>query len=313
MERVEEPTAASRYLVALAGRLAKVYVAETAPRAILLTGSAAEGVSDSYSDLDLIIYHDRLPTDDQLAAARASIATLDSSVSVHRDSDGIIEFYDVAGVECQVAHLTVTAWERDMASVLEAFDPTTVTQKAIMGLLDGVALHGDDLMARWQTRAMTYPDGLARAMVEHHLRIFPLWLAADRWPARDASIFYYQMLVEASLNLLAVLAGLNGLYFSAFQFKRLHKFAGRMRHAPNHLADRLDELFVLDPVAAGNALEGLVSETVTLVETHLPTVDTAPVRRRLGVRRPPWRPTAVNPGQDQREPLARDKPLRPSP
>ena len=298
MQRMEEPTAASRYLGGLAARLAEVYVAETAPRAILLTGSAAEGVSDAYSDLDLIIYHDRLPSDDQLAAARTSCAASDSGASVHREPDGAIEFYDVAGIECQVAHLAIMAWERDMASVLEEFDPTTVTQKAITGLLDGVALHGDDLIARWQARARTYPEGLRQAMVEHHLRIFPLWMAAERWPARDASIFYYQMLVEASLNLLAVLAGLNGLYFSAFQFKRLHNFAGKMRHAPDQVADRLDELFVLDPVPAGNALEHLVSETVTLVETHLPTVDTAPVRRRLGARRRPWLPTGGDPDQD---------------
>lgn len=161
-----------------------------------------------------------------------------------------------------------------------------------MGLRDGVALHGGDVIGQWQARAAVYPEGLARAMVEHHLRFFPLWLAAERWHTRDATIFLRQMLVEASLNLLAVLAGLNHVYFSAFQFKRLHHFAGTLRLAPERLADRLDELFTLDPVGAGASLERLVGETVTLVDSHMPGIDTTSVRRHLGARRPRWSPTA---------------------
>ncbi|MDP9366392.1 MAG: hypothetical protein M3Q10_19575 [Chloroflexota bacterium] len=104
------------------------------------------------------------------------------------------------------------------------------------------------------------------------------------------------MLVDTSLNLLGVLAGLNRLYFSAFQFKRLRRFAGKMRLAPERLADRLDDLFALEPVAAGSELERLVDEAVTLVEAHMPTVDTAPARRHLGVRHRPWNTAAGSAG-----------------
>lgn len=283
-------TEANRYLVALAARVAVAYVTQTGPRAILLTGSAAEGVSDTFSDLDLIAYYDRLPMEDELTAARASIQATNVRASSGREADVSIEEYVLRDVECQVAHCTIASWERDMASVLEEFDPATRAQKAIMGLLDGVALHGDDLIGRWQSRASAYPEGLARAMVEHHLRFFPLWLAAERWESRDATIFYHQMLVETSLNLLGVLAGLNRLYYSTFQFKRLHQFVGKMRLAPERLADRLDTLFALDPVDAGTALERLVGETVTLVEAHMPTVDTTHARRHIGVRHRPWSP-----------------------
>lgn len=66
-------TEASRSLIALAKQNAAAYVAQTDPRAILLTGSAAEGLSDRFSDLDLIVYYERLPTPDQLAAAGAAV------------------------------------------------------------------------------------------------------------------------------------------------------------------------------------------------------------------------------------------------
>ncbi len=283
-------TEASRYLVASAARLAAAYVAHTSPRAILLTGSAAEGVSDTFSDLDLIAYYDGPPTDDQLAAARASVQATGVRAPSSREAEACVEEYVLRGIECQVGHFTIASWERKMAAVLEEFDPETRAQKTIMGLLDGVALHGEDLIGRWQARAAVYPEGLARAMVEHHLRFFPLWLAAERWDSRDAVIFYHQMLVETSLNLLGVLAGLNHLYYSTFQFKRLHRFVGKMRLAPERLGDRLDALFALDPVSAGTSLERLVDETITLVEAHMPTVDTTPARRYIGVRHRPWSP-----------------------
>jgi hypothetical protein len=284
-------TDASRHLVALATRVAAAYVAEAKPRAILLTGSAAEGVSDSFSDLDLIAYYDRLPAPDHLAAARASVQATAIRTSSTHETESFLEEYPLQGVECQVAHLTVAAWERDMASVLEDFEPGTHVEKAITGLLDGVALHGGDLIKQWQARAASYPEGLARATVEHHLRFFPLWLVGERWRTRDATIFYYQMLVETSLNLLAVLAGLNHLYFSSFQFKRLHRFVGKMRLAPERLADRLEGVFAVDPVDAGIAMERLVAETITLVEAHMPAVDTAAARRHLEMRHRSWHPT----------------------
>lgn len=281
-------TDASHYLAAMARRVAAELVARTGPRAILLTGSAAEGLSDEFSDIDLIVYHETLPSSDRLAAARDALRAVDVGALGGQEAESYIEQFTLRGVTCQVAHLTVASWERDMASVLEQFEPGTVVEKALSGLLAGVALHGNDLIERWQARAAHYPEELARATVERHLQVFPLWIVAERWQTRDATIFYYQSLVETSLNLLAVLAGLNRLYCSSFQFKRLHRFAGKMSLAPERLAERLDSIFALDPVEAGIAMERLIAETVDLVETHMPEIDTALVRGQIGVRHQPW-------------------------
>ena len=286
-------TDASRYLVTLAARVAGQYVNHTAPRAILLTGSAAEGVSDTYSDLDLITYQDQLPTDVSLAVTRSAIGATDVHVSSLAESGSmLVEQYSVHGVECQLAHCTLTSWEENMASVLDVFTPGTLAEKAIIGLQNGIALHGHEQIAQWQARAAVYPEELAPATVTHHLQFFPLWLAAERWPVRDATIFHYQMLVDTSLKLLGVLAGLNRRYFSTFQFKRLRRFAASLPLAPERLADRLDELFTLNPVSAAIELERLADETVTLVETHMPMIHTSSARKLIGMRHQPWSPIA---------------------
>ncbi|MCU0538002.1 MAG: hypothetical protein MUD14_29295 [Hydrococcus sp. Prado102] len=120
------------------------------------------------------------------------------------------ESYYVSGVECQIGHTTVAIWEKDMAVVLEQHDVTSWVQKALTGIVICIPLHGEKLIQKWKTEVTNYPDVLARATVEKYLQFFSIWgLPADYFIARDATLFKYQMLVEAAQNILGVLAGLN--------------------------------------------------------------------------------------------------------
>src|SRR5882672_7516369 len=104
---------ASRCLLGLARRNAQIYVARCAPRAILLTGSAASGNADFYSDIDMIVYYDAvLPTEERLQAARADIGAESYKESYPRWDDHTCgETYQVGGVECQVGHNVIADME----------------------------------------------------------------------------------------------------------------------------------------------------------------------------------------------------------
>ena len=71
-------TEASRYLQTLARRNAQVYRALSTTQAIILTGSAAEGSSDTLSDIDMIVYYDTLPSTAQ------SLVSCLPSISIFR-------------------------------------------------------------------------------------------------------------------------------------------------------------------------------------------------------------------------------------
>ncbi len=111
-------TDASRYLLRLAARLAKPYADLPETRAILVTGSASEGVSDFYSDLDMILYYDQLPPEEALAAACQQNGGDERSPIAPREDEQFLEHYTVNGVECQFAHSTVAAWEAEIDAVL---------------------------------------------------------------------------------------------------------------------------------------------------------------------------------------------------
>src|SRR5262249_23641568 len=147
--------------------------------------------------------------------------------------------------------------------VLIAHDVESPLQKAVAGLHEGIPLYGADLIERWRARA-TYPDGLARAMVERYWRFFPLWHVEERLERRDAALWRQQALVEAAFNLLGTLAGLNRVWFTPFQFKHLRAFVAQLALAPPALADRLELLVATSPSEAIAALESLVADTQQL-------------------------------------------------
>jgi hypothetical protein len=127
-------------------------------------------------------------------------------------------------------------------------------------------------------------------MIVRHWRFFPLWYTARRLAVRDTYLWRRQVLVEAALDLVAVLGALNRLYVAPrFELKRLRKLTGRMTLAPPDLADRLERLFELDGEKAAEELERLVRETQALVEAELPDLELPPLRRPLGSRHEQFR------------------------
>ena len=290
---MNEATAASQYLLALARRNARAYVALPDTRAIIVTGSSVEGLSDFYSDLDVIVYYDKLPSEEKMLAIAQQNGGIDRKPLGERTEDEYGEAYTVYGVQCQVGHSTIAAWERDMAAVLEGLDVTSPLQKALSGMLQAVPLYGEPLVQHWQTKLADYPETLAEAMVKHYLTFFPLWSLVEYLAPRDATIWTYQLLTESAQHLLGVLSGLNHVYYSSFQFKRMHYFVSKLKLAPVDFAARLETLFHIDPVDAAQQTEALVQETVVLVEQHMPQIDTSAVRRTLGRRHQPWEPNSV--------------------
>jgi hypothetical protein len=97
-------------------------------------------------------------------------------------------------------------------------------------------------------------------------------------------------LLEAAFNLLAVLGGLNRLYSTRFELKRMRAHVAKMELAPPRLADRLESLFRLEAEQAAAELGRLVEETRALVAREFPDLE-LPLRFPPGERQKPWQAT----------------------
>jgi hypothetical protein len=255
----------------------------------MITGSSAEGHADRYSDLDMTVYYEALPPEADFTRVRAEVSDGVVTWSIGNHADGhFAEAFRVGGVEVQIGHTTVAQWEETIAAVRGGAEPGSPAHKAMSGTLISIPVFGAERLAVWQAVIADYPDALRLAMVTHHLKFFRLWSIVGRLETRDAGLWFRQMLVESSFNVIGVSAGLSRRYFTPFQFKRARNFIATLDVAPPDLATRLDALWAAAPADAARALRELVSDTVALVERHLPEVDTSTVRKALTSRDQPW-------------------------
>jgi Nucleotidyltransferase domain len=290
-----DPTA---YLQALARRVTNSYVTHGEPRAALLVGSAATGDADLYSDLDLIVYYDRVPPAEVVAETPRELgaewyrSTPWSDDSGEPGPHGYGERYGIGGIECQVGLISVGAVERGIARVVVELELSEEKLKILSGLCEGVPLHGDALIEEWRRKA-AITDELQRALIEKRWKFFPWWYVQERLRTRDATAWRYEVLAQSVYAIVGTLAALNRIYFSVFEFKRASAFISRLELAPPDLAARLERLFTVDELRSTEELERLVAETHGLVAERLPDLDlslesggrpTPP-----GARESPWR------------------------
>ena len=143
---------ATARLWTLAQALADAYITQSEPRAILLVGSGATGGVDGYSDIDMLLYYDDVPAHASLAAAREQIEA-ERFKGTDWPGEGYSERYYFGGIQCQLGHAIISTWEREIAQVVNDLDLDSRLIKQLMGLFEGRALHGEDLIARWRTQA----------------------------------------------------------------------------------------------------------------------------------------------------------------
>lgn len=282
---------ASQYLLALAKQKVQAYVADPRAKAAMVTGSTATGQADFYSDVEIFIYYDQLPPKEILQLARQKNQGSEPIRVFDGYNDGFFgEFYFTDGVQFQIGNTTIEFWEADIAAILTKLDVTSPLQKALSGMLDCIPLYGETLILQWKQQIADYPEALARAMIENYLDFFPIWALQEHLAVRDTTLFQHQIRLEIGQKLLGVLAGLNRLYYSTFQFKRMQQFISQMHIAPQNLYERLENLYHQEPLATTNQLKQLITEVVDLVEQQMPEIDTANVRRSLARQEYTWKP-----------------------
>lgn len=263
---------------ALARRIVEVLADRTDLRATLLAGSAATGTADEHSDIDLLNYYDALPDPEQFNRLLLTLGADRIGDITQPRHEGFAARYQLDGIEVQTGANLIASLEERLARIATG-DVDWITAKVAMGLLEGIALHGDDLIRDWQGRAR-YPELLRRREVETNLGWFPVWAIDGQLAARDAELFRRQMLLDGAFRVVAILSAVNRLYFTNFQFKRASAHFDAMKIKPDHLAERLDKVANAAPSVAAEELQQLVEETKAIVKAEMPEVETDR----------PWRP-----------------------
>lgn len=152
----------TQYLLELVKHNVKAYIANPKTKAVMVTGSVAEGLCDEYSDCDVMLYYSELPSEEELTKARQQNQAELIGILGNRQEGAFGESFFVNGVECQFAHATIAQWEKEISTILEEFDVQSPIIKAMSGTLVGIPLYGETLIQQWKARVANYPDSTLR-------------------------------------------------------------------------------------------------------------------------------------------------------
>lgn len=261
------------YLRGIVDRIAAPFKAHPNVKAIASVGSVALGLVDDISDTDTIIYCDPLPTEAEFIELRDRV--IDEFGNWYwRDAEHGYGCYSfINGVKCDFGVHPRSQVDEIMDDVQKNLDLDAGKQKLMSGMVNALALHGDEIINDWRRRAREdYPDALAEKLVREHLKFRPLWIVRDMAAGRGDTLWYYEEVVKLQNNLMGVLVGLNRMYHP-MDYKHMDFIVAQMQHKPQNLAQRLRDALRAEPTAGAEQTAQLIEEVMELVEEHMPQID----------------------------------------
>jgi len=246
-----------------------------------VSGSVVDGLADDKSDVDMSVVFAELPAEEVLREACARSGSTGWFWTAGTLAEGgLVVAFRVDGIEVQIGYSSHRVLLEQIDELLVRHNPDTPLHKLAEGILKAEPLFGHRPLAALQQRLAAFPHELAVAMARHAVATPTPWKALAQIVDRDAALWCREIEVEACYRLLAMLAAVNGRYFTRFQVKRMHRFVGSLAHAPHRFADRAEALLAAPPAEAARWLHALEGEVLALVAERLPQVDLTAVRAR---------------------------------
>jgi predicted nucleotidyltransferase len=260
-------------LAKLARQVVECYRDLPGIRVALITGSVARGIADESSDLDLYLYWDRVDRD--LLRDSNRLKTLSSQrLFAVLTKTGIFEKHRLNGRLIDVESVGIAVIDDVTAQIDRGSAVSPAIEKIVAGLIDGVALIGQEELSSWQIR-LRYTDDLARAQVEAHvsglLRPTLLYKLTLR---RGDALSFSARLSAVLLHAVGLTAPASRAFVAVTEPKWLPWQIGRMEMVPPHMAERIDTALLHPSPAAMRDLDELLREVLDLVDMSVPGADT---------------------------------------
>lgn len=281
---MSQANAVTQELVGLAKRTLEEFTADPNLKAALITGSVAQGHADLNSDIDLMLYLGQAASAEFFETQGQKAKESGGGVYGGTPEEGFGVFRYVDGVKVDLGFNLVEKTEQIFDKVLVEHDVSDLNlQLVIRGIRTGQTLYGEEVIKAWIERSDRYPDGLQEAMICAHYRLTPRWILDKMGVERDDPFLVYEHLFMDQKKLLSTLYALNREYHPN-KFKSLNKFVKPLKIKPKNVVERFDALYKLPAKEAVDELERLQDETLTLIETHMPTFDTSEARKWLEMK-----------------------------
>lgn len=287
---------ASAWRLEIAERMATVYEKLDGVCAAMVVGSTARGHSDRYSDLDVFVFWERPPTDEQRQSPLGAFERADMVKLFDFDAEWMCwsDMFNLgrnqtddehSGLATDVTHYL----KRDAESLLNAVNTEQSTQESAHNLaahvVRGKALCGEDLVEGWQS-SLVYSDALATTMVMRYGQVDYFWRWKGALDRGNDKMLAYQNLLGHAQRLLRTLLAVNRTF--SYGFGWLDPLLEEIKIGPEDFTCRFRALCDRDVPDFASELTALFEETFDVIEKSLPDADVSRLRRLFRYERALW-------------------------
>jgi hypothetical protein len=225
--------------IEIARRVSDAHLANPTYRAGFITGSAAEGIADEASDIDMGLFFESFPKRDDLVRIRESLDPNPPKWELGSYEDEEVLFsIRIDDIEVQYGINTVAAGQ-DYANRICAGEMGTSPEiKIAIGTLFCIPLHGEETINRWKEQFQQYPEGYREETMRKFLALRTLDDLIPKIVDRNAEIWIRRDLMERVYQMCAALGAYNRVWFSEFQFKKSDAWCGKLTVAPPDFGER---------------------------------------------------------------------------
>ena len=156
-------TTQSQWRLALASEITTYLRSYSGIRAVIVGGSVARGYADEYSDLELPIFWDSLPTD---PIRRSIAADLQADFLYPYNGPALEDNLLIRGFQVDLWHNTVSAEEAVIDSVVHGLSLDQGDSNFMDTIRFCIPLYGEALIEEWKVKARIYPEELAARKIE---------------------------------------------------------------------------------------------------------------------------------------------------
>ena len=271
---------ATKWRIELAKKLSEVYAEHPDIRMIVLGGSPSRNLSDRYSDLDIVVYWEKLDTEWLEKIPLKSLGLDRAFLRKSEDSDTCLESYYIDTLKADFGHTTVREWNTWTSKVIDEYATDQGLLGSIRGFLDSIPLFGEDLVHDWKSRLAPYPEDLAIKIVKENLRFFVRSCLLNQGYKRGDLLFFYDGLCLMFKRILNILGGLNRVYLSTEEPRWISYELEHMNIKPVDTWNRMKQALLSPGEEAISILEELIEDTFKLVDKHIPDITVSEIRRR---------------------------------
>jgi len=261
----------TEYLLKLAEKVTSKYTKWEGIKAIAIGASISKNQATPFSDIDIMMIYDKIPTDEFLDKAFIENAGTARKI-MNKSESGCLEIYYVDGVECQFSHSLKDFYEEVVIEVLEKYSIEPLMQLVADGFQTLIPVYGADYINEIKTKLKHYPEELAYNLAKRYLRFGPFDELRYRFQKEDNIIWNRDVISIFVKRLLSSLLAVNRKYIPG-DFRKIKPVIEEMKYKPDELYNRILKLHTNRPDEVIEDLYNLTSEVFELVKIHLPEFD----------------------------------------